>query len=402
MSVYKHRNSKHWQFDFQLKGYRFSGSTEVPATRPKAEARAVEEEERRAAQQLVGEIASTGRRPVTFGAVADRWWSEHGQYLRTQDIRDDVEWLKQKIGPATRLHEITNDTIARLVNERRQHRVRAGFDEKGAQLWRPVSPRTVNGTVTFLLRRIMRRARRNWNAVILREPDWTSHILKVNKRPIRPITHAEERAIEAVEDPDHGKLRRFAFITGLRRGELLLTWPQVDFEAGTVAIIGKGGIPAIVPLSREAYGILWAERGRHPKFVFTFVAKRTRTCPKTGREYVRGQRYPITYSGIGSHKRHKWAAAGVDARFHDARHTAGTRILRATGNLKLAQRLLRHTDIKTTADFYAEALLDDVRAGMEVAAKADRHHADQAARESDGRHSDFGISSGTLGPVKSP
>jgi hypothetical protein len=46
-----------------------------------------------------------------------------------------------------------------------------------------------------------------------------------------------------------------------------------------------------------------------------------RPCPKTGAKFIRGQRYPITYYGMGSDKR-KWAKAGVDARIHDLRHTA--------------------------------------------------------------------------------
>jgi integrase len=43
---------------------------------------------------------------------------------------------------------------------------------------------------------------------------------------------------------------------------------------------------------------------------------------------------------------------------HDARHTAITDFLRATGNLKLAQQLARHRTIQTTADIYGH--LDDV------------------------------------------
>jgi hypothetical protein len=40
------------------------------------------------------------------------------------------------------------------------------------------------------------------------------------------------------------------------------------------------------------------------------------------------------------------------SRMHDARHTAGQRVLEATGNLKAAQMLLGHADIGTTAKHY--------------------------------------------------
>jgi integrase len=99
------------------------------------------------------------------------------------------------------------------------------------------------------------------------------------------------------------------------------------------------------------------------------VAQRTRKCPKTGRKFIKGERYPITYYGMGSNKR-KWPKAGVDARIHDMRPTTGSRIVRKTGNLKAAQLLLGHSEIKTTANFYANVTIEDVRAVMETTAAA--------------------------------
>ena len=39
---------------------------------------------------------------------------------------------------------------------------------------------------------------------------------------------------------------------------------------------------------------------------------------------------------------------------HKARHTAGQRVLDATGNLKAVQKLLGHSSIQTTGDTYAD------------------------------------------------
>jgi len=152
---------------------------------------------------------------------------------------------------------------------------------------------------------------------------------------------------------------------GLRRKELLLTWPQVDFNEKVIRIIGKGDVPATLPLTRRAFEILWGLRGNDKLHVFTFVAQRTRRCPKTGQDFVKGKRYPMTYYGIGTNRRRKWPKAGVDARLHDTRHTTGQRTLRATGNLKLVQTLLRHTETGTTAEFYTDTTMNDLRAGME-------------------------------------
>jgi site-specific recombinase XerD len=68
-------------------------------------------------------------------------------------------------------------------------------------------------------------------------------------------------------------------------------------------------------------------------------------------------------------RRAKLDAKLLDYRFHDNRHTAATGILRATGNLKAVQKLLRHSDVSTTAK-YAHALIDDVRDAMEAAEKS--------------------------------
>ena len=136
-------------------------------------------------------------------------------------------------------------------------------------------------------------------------------------------------------------------------------------------MVTKGGVPRILPLSQEAYQILWRRQNHHETHFFTFVAQRTRPCPKTGKKFIKGERYPITYYGIGSNKR-KWINVGVDARIHDLRHTTGSRTLRKTGNLKVVQTLLGHSTIAITAEFYANVTVEDVRAAMEATATAER------------------------------
>lgn len=215
MSVYKHAKSPFWQYDFERKDHFFFGPTDVPVSRPKSEAKAFEAAEQRAAERLVAKIAGSGRKPATIGDAIDRWWSEHGQYLAGQDFKTALDWLKGQIGSKTMLHEITDDTVAAPVAARRTHVTPAGRDDKGVQLYRTISPRTVN-----------------------------------------------------------------------RR------------------------------------------RGHHPEWVFTFVAARTKREPKGGRTYIRGQRYPITYWGLGSQKERAWVKAGVEGRWRDLRHTAGRRVTR--------------------------------------------------------------------------
>ncbi len=55
----------------------------------------------------------------------------------------------------------------------------------------------------------------------------------------------------------------------------------------------------------------------------------------------------------------------MSLRIHDLRHTAATHVVQATGNLKMAQKLLRHDDISTTAK-YAAVLDDDLRDALDA------------------------------------
>jgi len=56
-------------------------------------------------------------------------------------------------------------------------------------------------------------------------------------------------------------------------------------------------------------------------------------------------------------------------RFHDFRHDFGTKLLRATGNLKLVQKALNHANLKTTSR-YAHVLDCEVAAAMERLAES--------------------------------
>ena len=377
MSVFRDKRSPFYRYDFRIDGYRFSGSTKL---RDANDAARFEEARRVDAQVIVDRIRAAGAAPLTFKAACDRWWSTHGSLLADSQIKSALDRLVEIIGAKTYLHDISDDIVARMVEERSRD-TRADFtDDKGRQIRRPITPATVNRTID-LLRRVVRRARDNWNASIMREPVWKKHRLKEKRRHVRELSAAEETKLDLVEDIDFAELRRFAIITGLRRRDVLLRWTQVDFDLGVVRVIAKGGIPRVLPLSAEAYQILWRRKGQHPESVFTFKAQRTfKKHPKTGEERIKGQRYPITYYGMGSNKR-KWSKAGVVARIHDLRHTTGMRTLRKTGNLRVVQKILGHTDIAITAKFYTDATVEDMRAAMEATAPREIEATEQQAIE---------------------
>jgi hypothetical protein len=101
-----------------------------------------------------------------------------------------------------------------------------------------------------------------------------------------------------------------------------------------------------------------------------------RTIPRVG---VR--RYPD--KPMSGHAAHDWwyrclATAGIVSpgttsgeKMHKSRHTAGQRVLDATGNLKAVQKLLGHASIQTTGDIYADWDIDQLAATMADVLAAD-------------------------------
>ena len=152
----------------------------------------------------------------------------------------------------------------------------------------------------------------------------------------------------------------FAIHTGCRRAEIVgLRWTDVNFFAREFRVTGKGDKMRTIPMTKAVHALLWDIRHHHAEAVFSFKAKRTRD----GR--VKGQRYPITAEGLNTVWARYVRPKIKDFRFHDTRHTAATRLVRATGNLKLAQRLLGHSNITTTVR-YSHVTHDDLRVGMEI------------------------------------
>jgi hypothetical protein len=161
MSVFKVRNSPYFQFDFQIKGHRFFGSTESKNER---DAKEVEKAKRAEALRIVASDRAADRQPLTVEVAFDKWWNQVGQHGSDPDLERALGWLSDQIGPRVYLHDVTDDMVSEAVEARRMHVKKAGLDTNGKQLNRPISNRTVNKAVPSLLSRVFTRAKENWNA----------------------------------------------------------------------------------------------------------------------------------------------------------------------------------------------------------------------------------------------
>src|SRR5262249_56529198 len=75
--VFKHPRSPYYQYDFQIAGYRFQGSLDALGPWTKCNKATAQKELHRIWREecdSVERAKRTGREPMTFGELADRWW----------------------------------------------------------------------------------------------------------------------------------------------------------------------------------------------------------------------------------------------------------------------------------------------------------------------------------------
>ncbi len=335
MSTYKPKNSTIYLFDFVVKGNRFYGST---GQKTKRAADRVEAEKRLEAMTNAKRIP-----PITLDDIAG---------LYEDRLRKNERWSKSteawiltllnSLGPARFIHDIHQTELVKHFAER------AG----------KVSGSSVNREID-VARALWRFAGRS-KYDIGDMPDWGAMRYAVKDHDPRELSFAEEdRLLDAIRE-DYHPFVKFALLSGWRVSEVRnLLWSDLDFPAKVAWRTVKGGNRIKRPLTSEMIALIASQPQACPQ-VFTYVCEKSRKMRKAG------ERYPISKDGW----RKVWATAlhGAkvpDFRFHDLRHTRGTRILRQTGNLAAAQKALAHKNIKTTLR-YAHAFDDDVRKALEA------------------------------------
>lgn len=161
-----------------------------------------------------------------------------------------------------------------------------------------------------------------------------------NKTP-KALARAAERALDRAMSEELRRVKAVAIHTGLRAAELTnLTWPDIDFAKRTLRVAAKPDWSPkdyeerSIPLHAAALKALREQkmnRGVLGKYVF---------CRQDGRKYGRGL-------GLAMVRAFKTGGLGSGG-LHMLRHTFATRYLEAGGNLKELQRLMGHSDLKTT------------------------------------------------------
>ncbi len=228
------------------------------------------------------------------------------------------------------------------------------------------SPKTISNHLNFLHGLFAFAEKRGWasgNAVAAAErPRAAGH-----NPDIRYIDQDElEGLLLEIPDDVLGAVERplylTAAMTGLRQGELIaLRWKDVDWKAGLIRVRrnytrGRFGTPKTKRSSRAVPmpGRVATELKLHLKRSNYTGADDLVFChPETG----------SPFDSSKMRKRFKVAieAAGVRSiRFHDLRHTFGTKMAAAGAPLRTIQEWMGHRDYKTT-EIYADYAPDPVQ-----------------------------------------
>ncbi|CAB4144715.1 XerC Integrase [uncultured Caudovirales phage] len=293
--------------------------------------------------EVTNGVTARPKERMTFAGAADRWWTEVGRHAPGADtnLRYHLGVLLPLIGDGTMLDAIDGNVVALLV----------------ARLSTDRAPATVNRYLGTL------------HAVCVRAGD----VWGVRVTPWKPSAHAltEPRGREMYLTQDQarallnaacGHLRpiiAIAATTGLRRDNVvLLQWEQVSLDLRRAIIRQKGGKPLAVELSDDVVALLdgiappnQADR-RGPVFRYgdTRIACACIAC-----------RNPMLADRPITNIRRAFAAAvsaaglriddGERIVFHTLRHTFASWLLEATGDLKLVQEALGHSQISTTTRY---------------------------------------------------
>jgi integrase len=311
-------------------------------------------------RRYLADVEAPTRKKATVTAVESvlRIWLE--PYFEERDLR-----------------KITEQDVRELMGMMRDGK-RPGARQKGDRRYgRKVGPKSIRNYIGTLSALLSYAEHRRWLEVNV------ARRVKLPQKPehteIRFLEPAEVRALaDSAQAGEYQAIDRALYLTaamtGLRQGELVaLRWMDVDWTAARVRVrqnyvLGEFGTPKSrrstrsVPLADEVAGEL--DR------LFKQSAR------STGADLVFADPLeggPLDKAAILRRYRGALKAAALDEshRFHDLRHTFGTRMAAAGVPMRTLQEWMGHRDIETTQRYADYAPSTHEAAMVEAAFGAD-------------------------------
>lgn len=348
MSVYK--KGRFFHYDFVYRGRRYYGSTGQDTRR---NAETVE----RARRLEAATGASTDAGELTLDEAAGKYLDEKDPTGST-DLERYLRVMIHCVGKHRLLREIDAAVVQEAISRRRKMQNPRSKNQKDAAHG-PASATVNRDIIDHTLRPLLNRARKVWGAKSLNVIQWKAVRLKEPKGIVREYSGAEVRRWHnEIDDTAEGRLVKLAvellLTYGLRFGELFFMPSAVDGEGQRLKLNELKGRDGKLKSRKSEEGLTLPLRPEHARMLAAMAS--TRDPNQTV--------FPFTYWGLYSRVRSAAARAKLGARaIHGTRHHAATTLLRKTGNLKLAQRMLGHAAIQSTMR-YAHANEDDLRAAL--------------------------------------
>lgn len=336
MGVYK--RGKSWILDFYYGGTRYYESV-GPVNRTVAKEKLVIRK-----REVIQGLYKPKAAIVQFDKFKDLYLEYSESNKKKSSYGRDISSLKNlsKVFSGKTLSQIAPFSVERYKTTRR---------DQG------VAPATINRELGCL--RHMFNIAIKWGKVQANPVTGVS-FLKEPKEKDRILTYEEEiQLLETVRTGHKSKhlenIIIVALHTGMRKGEILnLKWSQVNFRNGYIVVEGtKTNDIRKVPMNKTLTNCLKSIKSKDAEYVFTENRK--------------------PYTDV---KRAWWTAlerAGIkDFRFHDLRHTFGSRLGMAGFDIKTIGEIMGHKDVKMTMRYSHPTPEHKVKAVQSL----DRSHSD--------------------------
>jgi integrase len=333
------KRGNRWHYDLMIHRVRYRGC--IPEAQNKWQAEKAEAKIRLEIYEgkFGGESGST--RMVDFIDQTYLPWARSTK-LSCRDDELNCKVLSDFFGGKA-FNQISPLLIEKFKRERRDSMTRYGEQRK---------PASVNRELATLSRMFSLAMD---NGLVASNPCTKVHKLREDNQRTRYLSAEEEERLMASLTGRRAHLVplvRLAIHTGMRRGELLgLRWRNVDFLRGAIHVTKtKTNRDRDVPLNSEAREILLGLQRESEGEEFVFSNKKT------------GLNLTDVKKGFSSACRE----AGIqDFKFHDLRHTAGTRLADTGADAFTIAEVLGHATLQMTKR-YTHATDKRKRAAVEA------------------------------------
>lgn len=202
------------------------------------------------------------------------------------------------------------------------------------------------------------------------------------RRVRRPLTdHEMTRLLTVARERGRDAWYLAAAQAGLRKGDLQrLVWADVNFAAGTITIsTGKAKRTDTIPMHAQSADALQRRKDAHPALPLAKVFPDTVTDETRLKDFLRAgiarevavldrDGKPVMV-GEGESAKPKTRIVATDDEgrvidLHALRTTLGTQLARAGVTPQIEQRIMRHSDYRTTLKHYTVLGLTDTSAAM--------------------------------------